>query len=40
MKKFIAKRIAVNDNGNQNLKEHFEEAIDFIGKYYAKFFKK
>jgi protein-tyrosine phosphatase len=28
--KFIAKRIAVNDCPGQNLKQHFEEAFDFI----------
>ena len=32
--KFKFKRIAVNDCSNQNLKVHYEEAIDFIGKYY------
>lgn len=29
-KKFKLKRIAVNDNGTQNLKDYFEEAVDFI----------
>jgi hypothetical protein len=29
--KFVSKRIAVNDNGNQNLKDHFEDAFEFIG---------
>ena len=31
--KFITKRIAVNDCENQNLKNHFEEASEFIGIY-------
>lgn len=29
-RKFKLKRIAVNDNETQNLKDHFEEAIEFI----------
>ncbi len=28
---FVYKRIAVNDCENQNLKNHFQEASDFIG---------
>ena len=28
---FVSKRIAVNDNGNQSLKDHFEDAFEFIG---------
>jgi hypothetical protein len=31
-KKFVFKRVGVNDCLNQNLKVHFQEAIDFIGK--------
>ena len=30
--KFVHKRIAVNDCVSQNLKQHFDEAIQFIGK--------
>ena len=29
--RFVLKRIAVNDCANQNLKNHYDEAIDFIG---------
>jgi dual specificity MAP kinase phosphatase len=32
---FVYKRIPVNDSINQNLREYFEEAIDFIGKRQA-----
>jgi hypothetical protein len=31
-RKFVFKRVGVNDCLNQNLKVHFQEAIDFIGK--------
>lgn len=33
---FCLKRIAVNDCENQNLKNHFSEAFDFIGNCHRK----
>lgn len=30
--KFVFKRIGVNDSCDQNLRKHFDEAIEFIGK--------
>lgn len=37
--KFVFKRIPVNDCLNQNLKEYFEEAFDFIGWLFELFAK-